>query len=266
MGNPNESRIVLLPQGPVQSEDGEIFTSLLFKLGADIDRFWSLPMIDPGKVELQKYIKYLQRSRLEHCSELGRAIVALTITNPPSMTAIPVRKQLEAAFPALRSALWVVWVDMRENPFIFSDLRKLGTIDDEVGPAPIWLEQNKRAYLILVPDCNNFDKLRARANDVLLKNVHYCENETITSKRRALLEQSRQPEPISKSSYSRPRSWTDRGNQPPSHSIRVRKSPQASEAPGRLERSDTQDEKPFDTGYRFASEYPTGSGTRGRNR
>jgi hypothetical protein len=248
MGNPAfaESRIVLFPQGPVQSEDTDIFNKMLLKCGADISRFWAHPESDPNKSEVQRYVQYLQRARLGLCDELSNAIIALTKSSSPALQLIPTRRQLESTFPPLARALWVAWIDMKENPFIMNNLRQLGEVEEEVSPAPIWRDGG-RAYLLLFPDCSDMDFLRIQAERVVRLNHAFLNKEAITSKRLATV--SSVPPPSTEASLRRPLSWTERGHQPPRHSLRVPK-PRPSASPGRIERRGDS------SSYSYTSRFP----------
>jgi hypothetical protein len=224
MDNPNysESRIVLFPHGSVQSDDSDIFIRLLLKCGADIDRFWinnCLP--NSSIIELDDYLDYLHRSRLCNCDERGNALVALAKTNPPAIMLTVARRSLVAQHPELQRTLWIAWIDLRDNPFIFTNLRESGTIEDEVSQAPIWIDRDDQAYLLLVPDCTDYKFLRIQAERVIRLNNIFARRESTASRRMAII--SSVPPPTTEASLRRPLSWTERGNKPPRYSHRVPK-------------------------------------------
>ncbi|MFZ6015960.1 MAG: hypothetical protein ACOYUZ_06460 [Patescibacteria group bacterium] len=232
-------RIVLFPHGPVQPAHQDTFMTLLLKCGADIGRLWFLPGNSANKSELQRYIEYLKRSRLGFCEDLGNCIVALTKCNPPAMMLASARRQLENEFPALRTAVWAVWIDM-QDPFIFSNLHRLGEIEDEISPAPIWRDFDERAYLLLVPDCKDYPFLTVQAARVARLNGLYSQKES-TSKRHNVLQNSLQPRPSSPESFRQPSSWTNAGRPVPQESYRAPKRGRITE----------------DSSYRFLSEPPS---------
>jgi hypothetical protein len=186
MGNPcfRNYRIVLFPHGPVQSTNKEHFYKMLFACDANISRFWEQDFSQAAGDVLEHYIRYIKRARLEKSPEFSESIVLLTRDNPPALKIVAARRRLEEAFPALRTALWAVCIDLQANPFIINNLHGLGVLRDETFAAPIFVDRSGLPYLLLKSDCNNMIQLRMQAQVIKNPINNFPEKELSTVSRR----------------------------------------------------------------------------------
>jgi len=220
MDNPAyaDSRIVLFPHGPVQPSDKDIFTRLLLACGADINRFWDQFFTRANGNIIEHYVDYLKRSKLERCPELAQSIVLLAKNNPPALMVVAARRRLVDSFPILQTAIWMVCINVQENPFIFNNLRSLGDIQDEADPAPIFIDQSGFPYLLLVNDCTDAKALRLQAERVsrLVETFSRRELSTASRRQNPLRSHSRElaaaERPLSRQDLYSPRSITGNGD------------------------------------------------------
>lgn len=139
-----EQRLVLFPQGqPASSVHRDRCTELVLWSGGDVGR-----VIDAPTTSIEVFSTYLQRIRgLQDGSE--SAIVVLTRTNPLALTVVDLRRKLEARIPSLRTARWVIYLDMEQDPFFTTMAPRLGHLTGDVGEAPVWLGPLDTPYLVL---------------------------------------------------------------------------------------------------------------------
>jgi hypothetical protein len=189
MDNPvfREHRIVLFPNGPVQSQKKETFTKLLLNCGADINRFWEQDYAHSTKDALDLYINHIRRMRLERCPDFPDSIVAITDSNPPALKVLAARRRVIEAFPSLNKALWIICVDLQENPFILSNLHRLGDVLDEHTEAPIFVDSAGSPFLLLMPECNDSIELRRQIQRVKDRSKMFALNESTTARSRSAL-------------------------------------------------------------------------------
>jgi hypothetical protein len=189
MDNPvfREHRIVLFPNGPVQSQKKETFTKLLLHCGADISRFWEQDFAHSTKDPLDLYINHIQRMRLDRCADFTDSIVAITDSNPPALKVLAARRRITEAFPSLNKALWIICVDLQDNPFILTNLHRLGDVLDEHIEAPIFVDSAGSPYLLLVPECKDLSVLRMQIQRVKELSKTFALKESTTARSRNIL-------------------------------------------------------------------------------
>ncbi len=189
MDNPvfREHRIVLFPNGPVRSQKNEIFIKLLLNCGADISRFWEQEFAHSTKDALDLYINHIQRMRLDKCADFADSIVAIADSNPPALKVLAARRRITEAFPSLNKALWIICVDLQENPFILTNLHRLGDVLDEYTEAPIFVDSAGSPYLLLVPECKDLSVLHMQIQRVKEISMTFALKESTTTRSRSVL-------------------------------------------------------------------------------
>lgn len=115
---------------------------------------------------MDRYASYVARIRgLREGSE--QALVVLTRTNPLALTIIDGRKRLEAVVPALRRALWAIYVDPEEDPFFLSTAERYGTFGGALDSAPVWVGPGPARFLVLSPLVGGADLVDARVQELV---------------------------------------------------------------------------------------------------
>lgn len=162
-------RIVLFPHGPALTPAAQqALVGLLILCGADharlIDTRFPATRRETG---LERYAGYISRVQLDS-SDLKRAMVVFTRTNPPVMAIMQSRRQLIRFLPALRTAIWIILADPEENPFLLNNLEdpRLGELDDMESPAPIWRDAYDLEYLVIPRNCTSPEFACSRFTDL----------------------------------------------------------------------------------------------------
>jgi len=142
-----QNRIVLFPLGPSNDPEARVVCEgLLLHCGADVHRF-----VDSPSASFEAFVKFVRR--LDSAVNGNTpAIIVLTRTNPVALQVINTRRRLCRLFPAFREALWVIFVDVRHEPFFEREAGQLGSLDGPLDGSPIWHELvADDRYLVLTP-------------------------------------------------------------------------------------------------------------------
>ncbi len=149
-------RITLFPHGPALTPAAQqTLTGILIRCGADHSRLIDTCFPSTGReTGLERYISYLTRTQL-NTSDLARAMIVFTKTNPPVMAIMQTRRQMARSLPVLRTGVWIIFADQAENPFLLNNLDdpRLGELDDMESPAPIWRDAYDLEYLVIPRNC-----------------------------------------------------------------------------------------------------------------
>lgn len=156
-----ERRLVLFPHGqPDSLHHRSLCSEYVIRCGGDLAR-----VIDAPSDAVDRFAAYVSRIRgLREGAE--QALVVMTRTNPLALTIIDGRKRLEAVVPALRRALWVIYVDPEQDPFFLSTAERYGTLGGALDAAPIWVGPGPARFLVLSSQVRDGDLVSARADEL----------------------------------------------------------------------------------------------------
>lgn len=171
------NRIALFPHGPASDPEArQTCEGLLLHCGADVSR-----IVDTTPTSLEGFVKSVG------CMDGVRdgsvpSIIVLTRTSPVALLVLKLRRQVCTEFPALSQALWVIFVDDRQEPFFQSEAEKLGTFDGPLAQSPIWHEQaTDDRYIILTPQTKDAGNLQSQLIKLRRVNAPISRRESSTS-------------------------------------------------------------------------------------
>ncbi len=154
-----QKRAVLFPQGNLEyAKDKDKAAQMLIFCGADPMRFidHAYPNLDEDEA-FEKYIKYI--CRLDRPT-LETAIALLVNTENVAFGILKPRQLLEQRLPALKSALWCVYIDAQRDPLVFHNLASVGKLYGKAGKQMVFMDYRKNLYLLLRSDLDDFELLR----------------------------------------------------------------------------------------------------------
>jgi hypothetical protein len=156
---PNTRSIVLLPYGlPAGEAAREQCTKLILQCGGDIDR-----MLDAPAGNVERFAKHVARVPVLRDEESPeQPVVVLTKTSPLPLMVISARRTLEAAIPSLKSAIWLIQVDLKEDPFFVKSAQQLGILNADLSTAPLWFGPDQAAYLVFSQHVVDMDQIPGR--------------------------------------------------------------------------------------------------------
>ncbi len=139
----SKSRVILLPQGWPRSRQQEICREQLHYLGGDLQR-----VIELGASNEDRFLRHAKR--LPVIREAREpALVLLTRTNPVALSIFHLRRVFEEALPALRVALWCVFVDLDADPFFFNSAPLSPAFSDRPEDAPLLRSPEGAHFVVL---------------------------------------------------------------------------------------------------------------------
>lgn len=182
-------RLVFFPHGRVKDPEAQqACEALLMHCDADVSRF-----VDTSAESIEANFKVVKR--LENIVN-GRApvIVALTRTSPLALQVIHRRRRLSGEFPSLTQALWVIFMDEKQDPFFESEAEKLGSFDSPLASSPIWRENTTdERYLVLTPSTKDIGLLRSQLFKIRMASAPLSRHESSTSLEAVLDPSTRKP-------------------------------------------------------------------------
>jgi hypothetical protein len=125
-------------------------------------------MLDHNPGQLDRFIGQTERIRAVR-EGADAAMVVLTQTSPLILAVVVTRRRIEAAIPALRGALWVVYVEPASDPFFLEAAHELGILSGPLSTAPIWYGPGAVPFLILSPEIDDQVDLRVRASQAPIR-------------------------------------------------------------------------------------------------
>lgn len=155
---------VLFPQGqPSRPSDRELCADLLLAAGADVSRFIDGPIGD-----LDRYLAYIARVA-DFCSGPSSPMIVLTQASPLPGAAVNVRRRMERVVPALRFALWLIY--LRPETASAATGASLGWLMGELHTAPIWAGPRRERFLVMSPLIENVPTFVTRATSLTRQNA-----------------------------------------------------------------------------------------------
>lgn len=141
-----EQRVVLFPQGQLGSAaQRDRCAQLLLWCGGDVGR-----VIDAPVASVDGFAEYV--GRIKGIREgMEQVLVVLTRTNPLALTVVDSRRRMEGRLPVLRTARWVIYVDLEQDPFFEATALRLGHLTGELWEAPLWVGPQDMPFLVLSP-------------------------------------------------------------------------------------------------------------------
>ena len=138
------ARLVLMPHGPpISEEDLPVCMQQILWCGGDIGR-----IVDRPNSSVDAFVRYVSRiGGILDGSET--ALVVLTRTNPLALTVVETRRKLTAAIPSLNNARWVIFLNVRDDPFFVPTAMRLGYLSGELSAAPHWVGPGASRFVVL---------------------------------------------------------------------------------------------------------------------
>jgi len=150
-------RIVLYPYGaPADPEAREQCASQVVRSGGDASRTF-----DDAFGSLNRFIERVRRIPAV-CNAPG-SIVVLTLTDPLALAIVATRRRIEGAVPALKAALWVVYVSDDKRQRLLSEMVDYGMLSGPMSSAPIWTSPEGECFLVLSSEVREELDLARRA-------------------------------------------------------------------------------------------------------
>lgn len=155
------SHVLVCPFGqPASPSSREHWVAQLGRCGADFAR-----IIDGPTASLEQFARHLGRVAVLR-NPRTPVIVALARSQPLAISLMGSRRALAGAAPALSQALWVVYVDPREDTAFLRTAQQLGDLDASLEDAPIWTSPSDDRYLVLSPVLRDLEVLPFRMTDL----------------------------------------------------------------------------------------------------
>lgn len=150
-------RIVLYPYGaPAGASAREQCASQVVRCGGDAVRTF-----DDAPGSLNRFIDRVRR--IPAVNNAPASIIVLTLTDPLALAVVATRRRIEGAIPALKGALWVVYVSDDKRQRLLSEMVDYGTLSGPLSGAPVWNSPSGESYLILSSEVRDEIDLTRRA-------------------------------------------------------------------------------------------------------
>lgn len=143
------SRLTLFPHGPSSPETQIKLRELLFHCEADLNRW-----LDATPTSQDRFVKstLLLDDISKPTISAPPPIIVLTQTTMYYANLVAARQSLTNKIPIFAKALWVIFVDSKQDPFFTQNASERGCFNDALDRAPILTDApTSLCYLVLTP-------------------------------------------------------------------------------------------------------------------
>lgn len=153
--------MVLFPFGqPEARTHRSRCTDFAIRCGGDLSR-----IIDAPNDTIEQFGAYLWRIRgLREGAE--HALVVVARGKPLALIASDARRQLESWVPALRQAVWMMYLDPEDEPHFLSTAERFGRLSGPLDTAPIWVGPGLTRFIVASPLVTNLHRVADRITEI----------------------------------------------------------------------------------------------------